>query len=111
MRVKLKIGQVIIDAFEVKSIWGKARGLMFSKRKNLLFIFNKKDIVPLHMMFVFYPILVVFFDKDKVVEKRILKPFSVYTPKHKADKVLEIASKDLEKINNEINLKSCLEYL
>ncbi len=111
MRVKLKIGRVIIDAFEVKSVWGKARGLMFSKMKNLLFVFDKKDIIPLHMMFVFYPILVIFFDENKVVEKKILKPFSVYTPKHKADKVLEIASKDLKRINNEINLKSCLEYL
>jgi len=77
----------------VHSALGKARGLMFSKKKNLVFVFDKEQIVPLHMMFVFFPIDVYFLDKNKrVVEiRKNFKPFSCYRPKKKAMYVVEIA--------------------
>jgi uncharacterized membrane protein (UPF0127 family) len=83
-----------------KSTWSKVRGLMFSKRKNLIFIFEKEEVVPLHMFFVFFPIDVLFLDKNKkIVEiKRDFKPFSYYRPKNKAMYVVELTEKNSYKI-------------
>ena len=66
---------------------------MFSKRKNLVFVFDKEVKESLHMFFVFYPIDVLFLDKDKrVVEiKRNFKPFKFYFPKNKAQYIIELA--------------------
>ena len=68
---------------------------MFSKRKNLIFVFDKEEIVPLHMFFVFFPIDVLFLDKNKrIVEiKKDFKPFTYYRPKNKAMYVVEITEK------------------
>ncbi|MBU1975686.1 MAG: DUF192 domain-containing protein [Nanoarchaeota archaeon] len=73
----------------------KAMGLMFSRRKNefcLLFTFKKEQHIDLHMLFVFYPIDVVFLDSEKkVVElKKSFKPFTLYATKHKMKYFLEL---------------------
>ncbi len=77
----------------VHSSWGKARGLMFSKKKNLIFVFEKEKRISLHMLFVFFPIDVLFLDKDKkIIEiKKDFKPFGFYKSKKKAKYVVEIA--------------------
>ena len=64
---------------------------MFSRKKNLLFEFEKEQKIPLHNFFVFYPINLVFLDKSKkVIEiKKNFKPFRVYTSKTKAKYLLE----------------------
>ena len=67
----------------LKGIISKAIGLMFSKKiTNIgyVFDFNKERRVDLHMFFVFFPIDVLFLDKNKrVVEiKENLTPFSIY---------------------------------
>jgi uncharacterized membrane protein (UPF0127 family) len=66
---------------------------MFSKKtdKTLLFIFGKESRVSLHMVFVFYPIDIMFLDeKKKVVElKQGLRPFGFYIPKNKARYIIE----------------------
>ncbi|MBI5002419.1 DUF192 domain-containing protein [Candidatus Woesearchaeota archaeon] len=74
------------------SLWRKASGLMFSPQKDLLFIEQQEKITPLHMFFVFYPIDVVYLDKSrKIVEiKEHFLPFTFYTPKKKAQYVLEL---------------------
>lgn len=74
------------------SLWRKASGLMFSAQKDLLFIEQKEKLIPLHMLFVFYPIDVVYLDsKQKVVDvKQNFLPFTFYTPKKKAQYVLEL---------------------
>jgi uncharacterized membrane protein (UPF0127 family) len=76
------------------SLFSKATGLMFSKKKDraLVFDFFKEKIISLHMLFVFYPIDVLFLDdKKRVVEiKQNLKPFRLYTPKKKARFVIEV---------------------
>ncbi len=77
-----------------KSFFSKARGLMFSRRKNLMFVFDDEKRRSLHMWFVFFPIEVLFLDKDKkIVEKVRLKPFSFYKSKEKARYVVEISKK------------------
>ena len=74
------------------SLFSKAKGLMFSKRKTLIFIFKTEKIVPLHMFFVFYPIDVLFLNKNKeVIEiKRDLRPFTFYSPKQKSKYIIEL---------------------
>jgi len=77
-----------------ENIFSKAFGLMFSKKKSLIFIFNEEIINPLHMFFVFFPIDVLLLDKNKkVVDMKInFKPFSIYFPKNKAKYILELSN-------------------
>ncbi len=85
----------------------KAIGLMFSKKsgKSMIFIFKKEKIVPLHMLFVFYPIDVLFLNKErKIVEmKENFRPFSFYSPKNKAQCVIEMPEGSIRKFNLEIS--------
>lgn len=75
---------------------------MFSKQKNLIFPFNKEKIIPLHMWFVFYPIDVIYLDKNKkIVEiKENFKPFSYFSPKNKAKYVIELKNGKVSKTSS-----------
>ena len=86
--------------------WGKASGLMFSIKKNLLFVFNKPQKVSFHNFFVFFSIDLVFLDKNmKILEiKRNFKPFRIYTPKNKASYVLELCEYHKLKIGEKVEL-------
>jgi uncharacterized protein len=78
------------------SLCSQMRGLMFSRRidgKALVMVFGRERIVALHMLFVFFPIDIVFLDRSrKVVELvRGAKPFiSQIVPKNKALYVIEL---------------------
>ena len=75
------------------NIFSKMRGQMFRKRaKNLVFVFDCEQKVPLHMMFVFFSIDVLYLDSDcNVVEiKEGLKPFRFYNPEKNAMYVVEL---------------------
>jgi len=78
-------------------ILGKTKGLMFSRKKNIMFVFNKEQIINLHTWFVFFPIDIILLDKDrKVVEIREnLKPFRFYKSEKKAKYVIEIAERSV----------------
>jgi len=94
--------------YNFKSPISKAIGLMFSMNpKNLIFIFKKEKIVPLHMFFVIFPIDVLFLDKNKKVVdmKENFRPFTFYTPKAKAKYVIELPNKTIRKTNTRINDK------
>jgi uncharacterized membrane protein (UPF0127 family) len=71
---------------------------MFSKKKNLMFVFGEEARRSLHMLFVFFPIDVLFLDKNKkIVEiKRDFRPFTFYKSKEKAQYIVEIST-DLNK--------------
>ncbi len=59
-----------------KSLFSKFRGLMFSKKKILIFINKKEEFVSLHMFFVFFPIYVYFFNnKKQLIKTKRLYPF------------------------------------
>jgi hypothetical protein len=74
------------------NLWKKTFGLMFRSFRPLIFVFNKEQVIPLHMLFVFYPIDALWLDKNKrVVEFKTLKPFTFYRPKNRALFVLELA--------------------
>jgi len=67
-------------------------GLMFClKPRTLIFDFDQEHIISLHMFFVFFPIDVIFLDKDKrVIEiKRNFKPFTIHESKNKAQYIIE----------------------
>ena len=69
-------------------------GLMFSKRQNkaLIFKFDEEKIIHLHMLFVFYPIDILFLDKNKIVvdKKENFRPFAFYKSKRKAKYAIEL---------------------
>src|SRR3989338_4361926 len=90
-----------------RNIFSKTIGLMFSKPKSLIFIFEKEKIIPLHMLFVFYSIDVLFLDKNKrVVEiKENFGPFRFYTPKNKAKYVIELPSGIIKKSGTKLGDK------
>ena len=99
--------KIIVEKIEsCRNIFKKAKGLMFSRKENkaLIFIFSKEKIVPLHMLFVFYPIDIIFADKNKkVVEiKENFKPFSFYTPKNKTSYIIELPAGIIKKSKAEV---------
>jgi len=83
-------------------IFSKAVGLMFSIKRNLIFEFNHEQKISLHMLFVFFPIWVVYLDKDrKVVEIAKLYPFiSFHNPKNEAKYILELVKKPNVKVDD-----------
>ena len=77
-------------AEKITSLLGMAKGLMFSKKKSLLFEFKKENKVGIHMLFVFFPLIVVWLDSKKRIKKvRKMIPFlSVH--EERAKYVLEV---------------------
>ena len=71
--------------------WCKTVGLMFSKKRTIVFAFGKERRRGLHMFFVFFPIDLIFLDGNKkVVElKESFKPFTFYNSRKKAQYVIE----------------------
>ena len=72
----------------------KLRGLMFSRKKNLLFVFRREGKRFMHMLFVFFPIQIIWFNKDKeVVDFRVAYPFQPFVfHKGRAKYVLELSA-------------------
>ena len=73
----------------------EAFGLMFKKKENveaLLFDFAGRKRLALHSFFVFFPFLVLWLDdKNKIMEMRIVKPFSFNIISKKTfSKIIEI---------------------
>jgi len=81
-----------------KTTWQRTKGLMFEDKKKfdyaLIFDFpiESKIGTSLHMIFVFFPIDVLFLNKEKkVVDKVTLPPFQPnYTPRKAAKYVIEM---------------------
>ncbi|MEM4703237.1 MAG: DUF192 domain-containing protein [Candidatus Pacearchaeota archaeon] len=74
----------------------KALGLMFHKKTNAAFIFcfNKSTSQIIHSFFVFFPLWLVFLDKNKkVISTRYLKPFQIFKLKQKGSYLLEFCEK------------------
>lgn len=94
-----------------RDVFSKAIGLMFSKPRTLVFEFEKEKIISLHMLFVFYPIDVLFLDKNKVVvdKKEDFRPFTFYASKKKAMYAIEMENGTIDKTKTEIGDK--IEFL
>ncbi len=92
-------GKTIIKKIKhANTTWQRTKGLMFEDKKKfdyaLIFEFpiESKLGASLHMIFVFFPINVLFLNKEKkVVDKVTLPPFQPnYTPKKAAKYVIEM---------------------
>ncbi|MEM0230810.1 MAG: DUF192 domain-containing protein [Candidatus Woesearchaeota archaeon] len=96
IKISVKGKKVFINALAYRNMFQQARGLMFSVKKNILFIFKKERYIQLHMWFVFFPIWAFFIDsKGKIVERKFLHPFQIYFARCKARYVLEVPNEDL----------------
>ncbi len=74
----------------------KISGLMFKSRKTepLLFEFSKPARRAIHSYFVFFPFIAVWYNKNKIVEVKKVKPFTLHVkPKKPFTKLLEIPLK------------------
>jgi len=110
MIIKNKIKKTLIakNAKICKNIISKSIGLIFTiKPRPLIFFFRKEKIIPLHMFFVFYPIDVLFIDKNKIVVeiKENFRPFTVYTPQKKAMYVIELSKNTVKETKTKIGDK------
>jgi uncharacterized membrane protein (UPF0127 family) len=79
------------------SALSQARGLMFSKPKTLLFMFQKERRIAIHTCFVCFPITLVFLDRNKqVTETATMDPWRTYRSKNQAKWLIEIPYKTKE---------------
>jgi len=85
-------------------------GLRFKKQTNLIFEFKKEKKITMDMFFVFYPIDVIFLNKEKkVIElKQNFKPFKIYTSKNKVKYAVELKNGFIKE--NKIKLKDKLDF-
>jgi len=100
MLVNKTTGKTIIEKTRLASTaWNRLRGLMFEKQElfdyALVFCLPREGIMPasIHMLFVFFPIDIVFLDKNKktVDIVRGIKPFTPnYAPKNPAKFFIEL---------------------
>ncbi|UCD04487.1 MAG: DUF192 domain-containing protein, partial [Candidatus Woesearchaeota archaeon] len=82
-----------LEVKECKSIWSKAKGLMFgviSQNQGVLLKFNKKNNFFIHGFFVPQTLELIGVRDNEVVEKHTLKPFRAVRIKEKVDYILEI---------------------
>ncbi|MBI2650682.1 DUF192 domain-containing protein [Candidatus Woesearchaeota archaeon] len=89
--------RIIDENFKLcDGIFSKFIGLMFSAKQSnaLIFKFSKEKIIALHMLFVFYPIDVLFLDKNKIVIdiKENFRPFTFYKSRKKAMYAVEMVN-------------------
>ena len=89
-----------------RDVFSKFRGLMFSRNgcKCLIFVFDKKNRISLHMFFVFYTIDVIFLDEKMTVvdQKEKFSPFTVYKSKKNAKYVIELPKGTISRTKTEI---------
>ena len=83
----------LVNYKKATSLYDQVMGLMFkdSIDKPLLFEFKTEDYVPVHMLFVRFPINVYYLDKEfKVVEVVLaFKPWQIHWPRNKCKYIVE----------------------
>lgn len=79
MIIKYNSNTIIIQNVKKLSEFGKGIGLMFHRREKcpaMLFEFRKPTRMRIHSLFVFFPFIAIWTDKNnKVIEMKIVKPF------------------------------------
>ncbi|NQU98675.1 DUF192 domain-containing protein [Candidatus Woesearchaeota archaeon] len=102
-------GKILVKKNKIcVSSWSQAKGLMFARKQidfGLIFEFKKLKKTSLHMIFVFYPIDVLFLDENKrVVDlKEDFKPFGFYNSKKRVKYVIELPLYTIKFSNTSIN--------
>ncbi len=91
--MKVKINNRNIEVEYYKGFFKNMRGLMFSKKKNILLeaTHESRTNSAIHSFFVFFPFYAIFLNSRKeVVDFKRVKPFSFYKPKKAAKYILEV---------------------
>jgi len=92
--VNIKRGNKTVIKAEIARGFRKFFGLMFSKQKNILFEADYEGVLfsAIHMLFVFFPIDVIWLDKNKkIVDIKTAYPFQIISmPKKPAKYILEL---------------------
>ncbi|MCF7866265.1 DUF192 domain-containing protein [Candidatus Woesearchaeota archaeon] len=96
-----------------RNVFSQGTGLMFHKKifdEAHIFPFKIEKIIPITNWFVFFPIDLVFLNKNfEIVElKNDFKPFTNYFPKNAASVVVELPCGFIKKFN--LKLKDGLKY-
>jgi hypothetical protein len=92
-----------------KTIWSQIRGLMFSRRKNLLFVFKKPKYVDLHMLFVFFPIDALYLNENfEIMDIKHMKPFYplVYKAKYKSKYIIELTEEHKFNVGDKVDINN-----
>ena len=93
--LKLKIKPLGLEASRLTSVFSQGMGFVFHLRgkRSKLFEFPQENQIGIHMLFVFFPLIVVWMDKQKkITHTNVSYPFISFTS-HKAKYVLEIPYK------------------
>ncbi|MBS3135477.1 DUF192 domain-containing protein [Candidatus Woesearchaeota archaeon] len=101
-------GKGISDSYKIcQSSFSKFLGLMFSRKKNLLFVFEKESRASLHMLFVFFPIWAIYLNerKETLVVKKLFPFISYFRPKQKAKYIIELVEEPKINIGDKIRWK------
>lgn len=87
-----------------KTLGSQIRGLMFSRKKNLLFVYSRLSLINLHMLFVFFPVDALYLDEQMMVVDIIqMKPFRTgYKAKYNAEYILELSEKHTFKVGDRL---------
>ena len=87
-----------------KTAFSQIRGLMFSRKKNLLFVYSKPTVVNLHMLFVFFPADALYLDEHMMVIDMVhMKPFRCgYKAKYSAVYILEVVEEHSFKVGDRL---------
>jgi uncharacterized protein len=83
-----------------------ANGLMFAKKpKSLIFYLKNEQRLIIHMFFVFFPIDLIFLNKNKkVIElKENIKPFHIYITKKKLWYLIEVKKNTISNTKTKLN--------
>ena len=109
----IKLSSITSEIRHCKSIFSKARGLMFTRKnpnRSVVFYFSKPAYSPLHMYGVFYSIDVIFLGENKkIIEiKENFKPFTFYNPKSKANYIIELPR--LTVLKNKLDIGDVIEF-
>lgn len=97
--MQIEINQKTIEVEYCRGFWNNFRGLMFSRRKNVLLSFPSegRNRAAIHSFFVFFPFQAVFVNsRNEVVDLKIMKPFRVFRPRKPASYVLEVGEENLD---------------
>lgn len=100
MKIKLGEKEIEISGVEKCNLFMKFKGLMFctrGKAKALLFEFKNPVKIKFHSLFVFFPFVAVWLDeKNKVIDFRVIKPFTwTISSEKKYKRLLEIPMNNL----------------
>jgi len=88
----VQVKPIKVEASIISSIIGQAIGFMLHlpTKKAKIFAFPKERLTQIHMLFVFFPLIVVWLNKNKrITHLKVMHPFISFSG-HKAKYILEV---------------------